>query len=178
MRPFYGVSEISEELIGKWKFVGANCEDNKALTKKELAQIKHIVSLGYTRHFQADGILIDSLNLKAPTKRNKVTCSVKHTVPYTVSGQTLSWLKDNSVFNVDCEGDNQKIESRLKTEFKEKAKSRSQEFKRHDYKLLLYSLSSHEKTHGFNCAPKVRLVEKFELSLNPKDLIKNLATTN
>ena len=167
MRPLYGVSEISEELTGKWKFVGANCEDNKALTKKERAQIKHIVSLGYTRHFQADGILIDSLNLKMPTKKNMITCSVKHTVPYTVSGQTLSWLKDNSVFNVDCEGDNQKIESRLKTEFKERAKSRSQEFKRSGHKLLLYSLSSHKKTHGFNCGPKVRLVEEFEKISNP-----------
>ncbi|MCZ0932275.1 MAG: hypothetical protein OXJ52_03875 [Oligoflexia bacterium] len=163
---FYGHSAVSSEdsIFGTWKMVGAKCEDNRTLSEEEKAKIQRAVSIEASRHFQTDGTLIDSLSLlPIPTETGVITCSFKHTISYTVSDQILSRLKETSIVEADCEGDNQEIESTLKDGFKKNVKIfRDQEFKLLGDKLFFYSSSPDEGIYGFNCDSTARLIIEFD----------------
>ena len=155
-------SSSDESIVGEWKFVNARCEDNRTLSKEEKIWIQFVLSMKASRHFQTDGILIDFIrNIPRPGETGIVTCSFKHTIPYTVSDNILSRLKEGSLVEADCEGDNQTMESTLEEEFKKNI-FRDQEFKLLDDQLLFYSSSPDEGIGAFNCGPTVRFISEFE----------------
>ena len=161
LQPFYSSAKNSN-IFGAWKFVNAKCENNKVLSKAEKAKIQLIVSMNYSRHLLANGILIDSLkNLSANTEAGKISCSVKQTIPYTLSDHTFSLSKTNSHIEVNCDKNNQEIETALKNEFTKKTNFHKQEFKHENKKLLFFS-SFNQKIQDIDCGAKVRLVSEFE----------------
>ena len=108
----YGNSETPKKLIGKWKLTEIKYTV-KEPSEQEKKTLELLNSWGMTRHFQANGVLIEHRNIQETAtvgqgplhnmerEKGKIACLIKSTIPYTLSENKLS--KAKSKHSADCE---------------------------------------------------------------------------
>ena len=112
LSPVYGNSETPKELIGKWKLTEIKIA-GKELSEQEKETLELLGSWDMTRHFQANGILIEHRNIQETgtagkgslydmeMEKSKIACLIKSTIPYTLSENKLS--KSSIKCSANCE---------------------------------------------------------------------------
>ena len=153
--PPQGVSESSNDLIGKWKLIDVRCEDNRVLSKTEKWKAEAILESQGTLEVQANGTMIE-------TKRHPEGCLLEVTYPYSISDMKIlhHHIKEALPGKVECQ-DNPEFESPLEKAFRKSIEILSkiygeemfdQEFKALNNKVFFYN-KLNSKFNILDCSP-------------------------